>query len=208
MQRFARSAPLFVRSSRQTPLPTSLPYISLQPEASTSRFPTSFVRSISPFSTSAVGHASEAPQSPFEAPYAQAAVPLYDRLQAHPEALQAIQALSMILKEKTGVDLAGGEKPNMAMSQSIISLKQARTSAHEPTLSVMKLAQDPELRTAAENLMKALSGAGIQIDPQQALQALKTMGDGEFDALEVDPDLPNKLKGSKGNGEGENGGKA
>lgn len=39
---------------------------------------------------------------------------------------------------------------------------------------MVRLAQDPELRAAAENLMKELSEAGIQIDPQQALQALKT----------------------------------
>lgn len=61
--------------------------------------------------------------------------------------------------------------------------------------------RDPELRAAAENLMAALTAAGISVDPQEALAALKTMGDGEFDGLAVDPDLPKKLKG-----DGEDGG--
>ena len=40
---------------------------------------------------------------------------LFDRLQAHPEALQAIEALAKLAKEKTGVDLSNGDKPSMAM---------------------------------------------------------------------------------------------
>ncbi|KAL8293678.1 hypothetical protein RQP46_000379 [Phenoliferia psychrophenolica] len=184
MNRLSRSAIPILRAQSAARTPLGISPAAWQPEPSTSRFPTSFVRSISPFSTSAPSFASEAPQSPFEAPYSQAAAPLYDRLHSNPETLEAIKRLSLVLKEKTGVDLAGGEKPTMAM--------------------MMKLAQDPDLRAAAENLMKALSEAGIQIDPQQALQALKTMGDGEFDGLGVDPDLPAK----KAKGEGEGDGKA
>mgnify|MGYP001579525084 FL=1 len=36
-------------------------------------------------------------------------------MQAHPEALQAIEALAKLAKEKTGVDLSNGDKPSMAM---------------------------------------------------------------------------------------------
>lgn len=76
MNRFSRTVPLALRAaSRQPTMATTLPPTAWQAEPSTSRFPTSFVRSIAaPFSTSASPFASEAPRSPFEATYAEAAV--------------------------------------------------------------------------------------------------------------------------------------
>ncbi|KAM0753375.1 hypothetical protein T439DRAFT_379066 [Meredithblackwellia eburnea MCA 4105] len=191
MFRPIRTVPqLFKVSASRQPVQQQQPLFHLGPDPaqpvppSQSRFPTSFARTGSSalFSTSTPHFASEAPQSPFESPFTSASVPLFDRLQAHPEALDAIQRLSAVLKTKTGVDLQGGQKPTMMM--------------------MMKLAQDPELREAAENLMGALREAGIQIDPKQALEALKTIGNGEFDSLGLESDPKSGRGGDEEGGDG------
>lgn len=131
---------------------------------------------------SAVRRASEASSngfSRFEGP----AVPLYDRLAAHPECLAAIESLAALCRTKTGVDLRGGDSPSMAM--------------------MLQLARDPELKKAAERLMTALRDAGIEVDPRQAFEALKTMGGSGFDGV---GDLDSYTRGD-GEGEGDKGSK-
>ncbi|GAA5824154.1 hypothetical protein JCM3770_001411 [Rhodotorula araucariae] len=71
--------------------------------------------------------------------------------------------MARVTREKTGVDLAAGDKPSMGM--------------------MLKLARDPDLRAAAEALMAALRGAGVEVDPKVALQALQMMGGEGFDKL-------------------------
>lgn len=55
------------------------------------------------------------------------------------------------------------------------------------------LCSDPELKEAAENLMASLQAAGIEVDPRQAFEALKIMGEG----FENVGDL-SEIKSSKG----------
>lgn len=69
---------------------------------------------------------------------------------------------------------------------------------------MMQLANDPQLKQAAKNLMHQLSTSGIEIDPKQAFEALKQMGgdsfkpsdtifgEGEGEEGEEDPNNKNK----------------
>ncbi|KDE09169.1 hypothetical protein MVLG_00491 [Microbotryum lychnidis-dioicae p1A1 Lamole] len=196
--RFTRVTPL-LRSLASTPTrPSTSAAVSFTPLATTSsRFPTSSLRCT--FSTTSTSYASEAPpQSPWEARGFQSEVPMFDRLQSHPEVLQSIEQLAEIVKEKTGVDLRNGDAPTMSL--------------------MYKLAQDPELRTAAESLMVALRSAGIQVDPKQAFNALQMMGGAGFEDKNSLKDLHEAVRKGKGEeggeggegegeGEGEKGGK-
>ncbi|GAA5892089.1 hypothetical protein JCM5296_004055 [Sporobolomyces johnsonii] len=153
----------------------------------THRFPTSHVRT---FSSSPVPAAREADSSPFDGSAFQQHAPLFDRIQQFPEVLEAIEHMANITREKTGVDLRGGEKPTMSM--------------------MFSLARDPDLRAAAERLMAALRGAGIEIDPSQAFRALQMMGGDGFDGTKGVPglhEMVNKGDGNDGEGEGEGEGK-
>ncbi|ORY89325.1 hypothetical protein BCR35DRAFT_300460 [Leucosporidium creatinivorum] len=157
---------------------------------STSRFPISDLRGYRPFSTTPSHRASEAPQSPWEAKGFQSEVPLFERLQQHPECLAAIEHLATTVQAKTGVNLTGGEAPSMKM--------------------MWALANDPELRQAAENLMLSLKAAGIEVDPKAAFTALKMMGGEGFEGNQELNDLHNamrKSEGGEGEGEGEGKGK-
>lgn len=51
---------------------------------------------------------------------------------------------------------------------------------------MLQLAQDTELKAAAERLMSALKAAGITVDPHQALEALKTLGGEGFNDVGKD----------------------
>ncbi|SCZ88407.1 BZ3500_MvSof-1268-A1-R1_Chr2-1g04390 [Microbotryum saponariae] len=174
------------RFTRVTPLLRSLASTPTRPSTSaavsfTSRFPTSSLRCT--FSTTSTSYASEAPpQSPWEARGFQSEVPMFDRLQSHPEVLQSIEQLAEIVKEKTGVDLRNGDAPTMSL--------------------MYKLAQDPELRAAAESLMAALRSAGIEVDPKQAFNALQMMGGAGFEDKNSLKDLHEAVR----KGEGEDGG--
>lgn len=95
--------------------------------------------------------------------------------------------MARVTRDKTGVDLAAGDKPSMSM--------------------MLKLARDPELRAAAERLMAALRNAGVEVDPKVALQALQMMGGEGFDQLKNGlqgyHDKVRKDGESEGEGEGE-----
>lgn len=97
--------------------------------------------------------------------------------------------MAKVTREKTGVDLAAGDKPSMSM--------------------MLKLARDPELRAAAERLMAALRTAGVEVDPKVALQALQMMGGEGFEGLKNGlSDYHEKVrKDGEGEGEGEGEGK-
>ena len=41
--------------------------------------------------------------------------PLFQRIQQHPEVLDAIENMARVTRDKTGVDLAAGQKPSMMM---------------------------------------------------------------------------------------------
>lgn len=122
-----------------------------------SRLPTSYVRTTNvSFASSGVMAGSKRFASQVNSPFDDAhEVPLFDKLQAHPQAVEAINNLAHLMKEKTGVNLSSGDKPSLSL--------------------MYKLASDSELRTAAEKLMNELRNAGIAIDPHSAFQALKTM---------------------------------
>lgn len=116
----------------------------------------------------------------------------FDRLQQHPQVLDAIEELAKTVKAKTNVDLQAGEKPTMTM--------------------MMKLASDPELRAAAENLMMQLKAAGVEVDPKAAFAALQAFGGSGFEStngLNGLQEMIRKGEGNKGDGEdGEGSGKA
>ncbi|GAA5898061.1 hypothetical protein JCM6882_003317 [Rhodosporidiobolus microsporus] len=155
---------------------SALPY-----SPSASRFPTSHVRG---FASSSISLAKEADQNPFEDPKFSEHAPLFERVAQSPEVLDAIERMAKLTQEKTGVDLAGGDKPSMMM--------------------MLKLARDPDLRAAAEHLMASLKRAGVEIDPQQAFQALSMMGGKGFEGTEGLEGLHEKVrKGEDGEGEGE-----
>ncbi|SCV72055.1 BQ2448_4749 [Microbotryum intermedium] len=182
--RFTRVTPL-LRSLASTPTrPSTSAAVSFTPlgAISSSRFPTSSMRCT--FSSTSIPFASEAPsQSPWEAGGFQSEVPLFERLQSHPEVLESIEQLAEVVKQKTGVDLRDGDAPTMSM--------------------MYKLAQDPELRKAAESLMMALRSAGIEVDPNQAFNALQMMGGAGFEGKSSLKDLHEAVR----KGEGEDGGK-
>ncbi|GAA5833472.1 hypothetical protein JCM9279_001536 [Rhodotorula babjevae] len=140
------------------------------------RYPVSNVRGFASTSTATAQHA---PDDLFET------APLFERVQQSPEVIAAIENMAKVTREKTGVDLAAGDKPSMSM--------------------MLKLARDPELRAAAERLMAALRGAGVEVDPKVALQALQMMGGEGFDQLKNGlQDYHDKVrKDGEGEGEGE-----
>lgn len=74
--------------------------------------------------------------------------------------------MALLTQRKTGVNLQAGDKPSLSM--------------------MYQLARDPELRQAAERLMKALKDAGIEVDPNEAFKALRMMGDGSLADLKGD----------------------
>ncbi|GAA5820178.1 hypothetical protein JCM11251_005515 [Rhodosporidiobolus azoricus] len=184
-----RSAPRQTQSSSfPFSAPPETPLYSLQaapasfaaPYSST-RFPTSHVRG---FASSSRSLAKEADSNPFEDPKFAEHAPLFERVSQSPEVLDAIERMAKLTQEKTGVDLAGGDKPSMMM--------------------MLKLAQDPDLRAAAEHLMASLKRAGIEIDPRQAFQALSMMGGKGFEGASGLESLHEKVrKGENGEGEGE-----
>ncbi|GAA5921809.1 hypothetical protein JCM3775_001834 [Rhodotorula graminis] len=144
------------------------------------RYPVSHVRG---FGSSSAAAAQHAPDDLFET------APLFERVQQSPEVIAAIENMAKVTREKTGVDLAAGDKPSMSM--------------------MLKLARDPELRAAAERLMAALRGAGVEVDPKVALQALQMMGGEGFEGLKNGlSDYHEKVrKDGEGEGEGEGEGK-
>ncbi|BGP48401.1 hypothetical protein JCM10450v2_004274 [Rhodotorula kratochvilovae] len=180
----------FATPSSSAPYSSFAPYAPA-PSASSSapytpslRFPTSDVRG-----SSSRGFASSAPaqatHSSDNNPF-QDTAPLFERVQQSPEVLAAIENMARVTREKTGVDLAAGDKPSMSM--------------------MLKLAHDPDLRAAAEALMAALRGAGVEVDPKVALQALQMMGGDGFDklkgGLEGYHEKVRKGEGEDGDGEG------
>lgn len=130
----------------------------------------------------------------------------------HPEVMESIEStsslsLSLSLLFPSALSTTDGPLfPDMA------KLTQAKTGVNlqagdKPSLSMMyTLARDPELRSAAEKLMAALKGAGIEVDPKEAFKALQMMGDG-FGGLGATNGLggfhEGVNKGGKGEGEGE-----
>lgn len=72
-----------------------------------------------------------------------------------------------------------------------------------------KLATDPELRSAAEQLMTSLKNAGIEVDPQAAFKALKMMGGEGFEGNQELSDLHEAMRRGEeeGEGDGKKGGK-
>ena len=63
------------------------------------QFPTSDLRTLRPFSSSSASFASEAPKDPFEHRASwQSEVPLFERLQNHPECMEAIERLAETVK--------------------------------------------------------------------------------------------------------------
>ncbi|KAI5476286.1 hypothetical protein MNV49_007923 [Pseudohyphozyma bogoriensis] len=179
------SSPLSLFSSPQLPTLSSTPATYLLSQSS--RFPVSNARetastSARHFSSSASALASEAPQSPFGGDdHAAAAQPLFDRLQNHPQVLEAITNLANLAKAKTGVDLQNGDRPSLKL--------------------MWTMANDAELKEAAENLMRALQDAGIRIDPGQAFQALKAMGGEGFQGVNNLGEVVDKKGGKKGDDE-------
>ncbi|GAA6062966.1 hypothetical protein JCM10212_005725 [Sporobolomyces blumeae] len=117
------------------------------------RFPTSYTRT---FTYSAQAWAKEAGGSPFDDQQYAQHVPLFERIQQAPEVIDAVENMAKLVAKKTGVDLQAGDKPSMSM--------------------MLQLARDEELRSAAERLMAALRGAGIEVNPQEAFKALQMMG--------------------------------
>ncbi|TNY24638.1 hypothetical protein DMC30DRAFT_410165 [Rhodotorula diobovata] len=189
-----RQAPRTQSSPQQPPFaatPASLHSFGTAPYASNSsssssapwtpslRFPTSHVRGLATSGPTAAQHA----QDLFET------APLFERVQQSPEVLAAIQNMARVTRDKTGVDLAAGDKPSMSM--------------------MLKLARDPELRAAAERLMAALRASGVEVDPKVALQALQMMGGDGFDKLKNGLEgYHEKVRtGEDGEGEGEGEGK-
>lgn len=128
--------------------------------------------------------------------------------------------MARVTRDKTGVDLAAGDKPSMSMM-----LKLARSVPLPPPFPLLSLfatcapAQaltfrphpnsDPELRAAAERLMAALRASGVEVDPKVALQALQMMGGDGFDKLKNGLEgYHEKVRtGEDGEGEGEGEGK-
>ncbi|BGP55519.1 hypothetical protein JCM8202_000593 [Rhodotorula sphaerocarpa] len=126
-----------------------------------SRFPTSHVRALS---STARAEAKEPEQDPFASEkFASDHAPLFQRIQEHPEVLDAIENMARITREKTGVDLSAGQKPSMMM--------------------MLQLARDPDLRAASERLMTALRAAGVEFNPAEAFQALQQMGGAGFEKM-------------------------
>ncbi|KAK4056703.1 hypothetical protein OIO90_002255 [Microbotryomycetes sp. JL221] len=147
------------------------------------RFPVSDLRTLRPFSTSTARLASEAPKSHYEQRGWQSEKPLFERLQQHPEAFAAIEDLAKLIQRKTGVSLQSGEPPSMGV--------------------MMALVRDPEMRQAAEKLMRILRESGIEIDPQAAFKALQMMGGQGFEGnMEVNA-LHEAMRKGEGSDEGD-----
>ncbi|GAA5983643.1 hypothetical protein JCM10908_000364 [Rhodotorula pacifica] len=150
------------------------------------RFPTSDVRSLS---STARTEAKEPEQDPFASEkFASEHAPLFQRIQQHPEVLDAIENMARVTRDKTGVDLAAGQKPSMMM--------------------MLQLARDPDLRAASERLMAALRAAGVEFNPAEAFQALQQMGGEGFEKM-AEKGLEayhEKVRMASGKGEGDEGG--
>ncbi|KAM0791326.1 hypothetical protein ACM66B_005796 [Microbotryomycetes sp. NB124-2] len=145
------------------------------------QFPISSVRSTSrDFSTTSYALASEAPKSHWEQRGWQSEKPLFERLQQNPEAFAAIENLANLIKKKTGVSLQSGEPPSMSV--------------------MVALVRDPEMREAAERLMKVLRDSGVEVDPQAAFRALQMMGGEGFEGnIELNA-LHEAMRKSEGDG--------
>ncbi|POY72262.1 hypothetical protein BMF94_4705 [Rhodotorula taiwanensis] len=194
--RFARVAVRHVARTPAASTSTASPYAatslySLHSTASqpvSLRFPTSNVRALS--STPRV-EAKEPESDPFASEkFASEHAPLFQRIQQHPEVLDAIENMARVTRDKTGVDLAAGQKPSMMM--------------------MLQLARDPDLRAASERLMAALRAAGVEFNPAEAFQALQQMGGEGFEKM-AEKGLKayhdEVRKGGEGDGEGNEGSK-
>jgi hypothetical protein len=119
MQSAPRLARTAVRQAARTPTTvstsTSSPFVtthlyslhSTQAQPVSLRFPTSHVRGLS--STARV-EAKEPEQDPFASEkFASEHAPLFQRIQQHPEVLDAIENMARVTRDKTGVDLAAPE---------------------------------------------------------------------------------------------------
>lgn len=113
--RQAARTPTTVSTSTSSPFATTHLYSlhSTQAQPVSLRFPTSHVRGLT--STARV-EAKEPEQDPFASEkFASEHAPLFQRIQQHPEVLDAIENMARVTRDKTGVDLAAGQKPSMMM---------------------------------------------------------------------------------------------
>ncbi|KAK4054506.1 hypothetical protein OIV83_001000 [Microbotryomycetes sp. JL201] len=148
------------------------------------QFPVSSLRSTSrALSTTSFVRASEAPKSHWEQRGWQSEKPMFERLQQNPEAFAAIENLANLIQKKTGVSLQSGEPPSMSV--------------------MVALVRDPEMREAAERLMKVLRASGIEVDPQAAFRALQMMGGEGFEGnMEINA-LHEAMRKAEGDGSDE-----
>lgn len=72
------------------------------------------------------------------------------------------------------------------MKSKLLSIPHQSVNWRSSSIVMLQLAQDTELKAAAERLMAALKAAGISVDPHQALEALKTMGGEGFNNVGKD----------------------
>ncbi|GAA5915356.1 Dpc13p [Sporobolomyces salmoneus] len=179
-----------LRAPLATTNATSSSSIPSSPSASSSsRFPISHIRT---FSYSPTTWAKEAHSSnPFEdgpTQFQQEHLPLFERIMQHPSVMSSIERMAKLTQSKTGINLQAGDKPSLSM--------------------MYTLSRDPELRSAAEDLMKSLKEAGIEVDPKEAFKALSMMGDETLRSFGEGAKFHEGVnKGGKGEGEDGEGGK-
>ena len=223
MQSAPRLARTAVRQAARTPTTvstsTSSPFVtthlyslhSTQAQPVSLRFPTSHVRGLS--STARV-EAKEPEQDPFASEkFASEHAPLFQRIQQHPEVLDAIENMARVTRDKTGVDLAAGQKPSMMMMLQLArcvccaSDAVAIGFADRNSAICAPIYSDPDLRAASERLMAALRAAGVEFNPAEAFQALQQMGGEGFEKM-AEKGLEayhEKVRTASGKGEGEEG---